>query len=38
MNKEISKTNNQLFLDIKQKIDVTRLTVSQTINVGLTML
>jgi predicted nuclease of restriction endonuclease-like (RecB) superfamily len=38
MNKEISNTNNQLFLDIKQLIDETRLAVSQTINVGLTML
>ncbi len=38
MNKEISNTNNQLFLDIKQLIDQTRLGVSQTINVGLTML
>ncbi len=38
MNKEISKTNNQLFLDIKRLIDETRLAVSQTINIGLTML
>lgn len=38
MNQEISNTNNQLFLDIKQLIDKTRLGVSQTINVGLTML
>lgn len=38
MNKEISNTNNQLFLDIKQLIDKTRISVSQTINVGLTML
>jgi len=38
MNQEISNTNNQLFLDIKQLIDQTRLGVSQTINVGLTML